>query len=328
MGHDVPVSAHSHPGVTTPEPGRPAYWAVVRGTFWGQFFAVLLLMAASFALTVLGLVGTTTKDLAFFWPWVIDGPWSLVASLGWAALVVAPIAWFVRFGVGDRTDDRLAYGWAFVAVAVGGYGALAAVDPGQGGALVILAVVATAGLVRGLAFERAGAVRRWPLAPVSRRVLLVALTSIALVAVLPYAVLHPFHAGNAGGDNATSSSWRDGAPTYSVKPGKQIEVFAQLELGRLPVDVERVTAAGVTGPLVVSAIDANRRETAYGAIPRTLPLTVPGRGELSLWLHLGLRGCPAAENASIDAVRVGYRTLGIRLTQTVRLDAPITLRCG
>jgi hypothetical protein len=77
----------------------------------------MCLFAIGVVLSLVSLVGLSTDNLRIYAPWVVDGFWPLLASLGWGLLVVALVAAFVRGGSAQPPSRVL----TMSSVAIGGY---------------------------------------------------------------------------------------------------------------------------------------------------------------------------------------------------------------
>jgi hypothetical protein len=169
---------------------RPDYWLVLRRVLLGQVAGSLSLLAIAAVLSWSSPASVDVSYLSMYSPWLIDGAWSLAATVGWGLLVVALVGTVVRAAVQARTGGTLSRGLTFVAVAIGGYGPT--VFDLSAAVRLTLSVTLTSAFVLGLVFERSGQPRRLPAAvELSRRRLAVALPIAAVVLVAPFALLHP-----------------------------------------------------------------------------------------------------------------------------------------
>lgn len=137
---------------TWEERPRAPLWELIKGVFWGE---VLGSLVATGVLVLLWLPHLTTfhgRGDKLFWPWPVDGAWTLVGDLSWAIVVVALLAWAVQLNAGDRTDPRLSFMWTWIAVAAAGYTGMAVRVSGPVQALI--AVLGGGVLLRVLGFKR------------------------------------------------------------------------------------------------------------------------------------------------------------------------------
>jgi hypothetical protein len=309
------VSAPARVDAPPVPPGRPRFWLLVLGTFWGQVLGTLAVLAC--ALPLLLLVEIPLVRDGFFWPWTVGDAWSLLANVAWSVVLVVPVAALVRIGVTHRAPAP-ALGWIVVAVAAGGYLTYAATE--NGGGRLVIAILATAALVRGLAYETSGAVRPWPL-PLRTRWLVAAVAGALLVGVVPYGLLHPFRALNGGGGPSGSSTDARGHQVYDVKPGHTVVATSDIGLGGGPVRVESIEPIGASRTLQVRDITVG---FAWPERGRSLPTNMRDETQ-QLNLRLAVPGCQPG--GAITAVRLHYRLHGLALAQTVRLSPPVAARC-
>jgi hypothetical protein len=149
------------------------------------------------------LVGVASSSFSIYAPWVIDGPWALVASIGWGVLVAALIGAILRERVAARTGVVVSPGLALVSVAIGGYAPW--LLSASGNARIALSLLLVPAVLQLVAFDHRGAARRLPRAvELSGRHLLATLGISALVLVLPYSLLHPLSIHGYGGSGAAS----------------------------------------------------------------------------------------------------------------------------
>jgi hypothetical protein len=317
------------------EPGRrPGYWKLFRNTAVSQIGAGICIFGVVVALSAASLVGASFNDLSMYAPWVIDGPWPLVASLGWGALVVACVSAFVRGRLGTPRPSRVL---TMSAVAITGYAPwLLAITPaGRAGLSLVLLPLALAVI----GYDARGRPRPLPrvLEP-STRALLAALVTAALALVAPYTLLHPFGvrgSGVGGNFTATASGY-----LYSARPGQLVQNMVGLQGSVFPITVIGAHLLGDTTPLRIAAVapgsnppvQAWVRVAPGGPIPPRRPVArFPARvgagGTFWIGWAVTLRHCPS-QQAGVTRLRISYRELGLTLTQTVALGSNSTLlRC-
>ncbi|HEY1775548.1 MAG TPA: hypothetical protein VGG41_05245 [Solirubrobacteraceae bacterium] len=304
----------------------PGYWLVLRRVLLGQVAGSLSLLAIATALSWSSLASVDVSSLAMYSPWLIDGAWSLAATVGWGLLVVALVGTLVRAAVQARVGTTLSRGLTFLAVAVGGYAPtlLELSAPAR----LILTVTLTSALVLVLAFEQSGEPRRLPAAvELSRRRLAVVLPIAAVVLVAPFALLHPLlsfaslERGAFGGNPNPQ-----GQSVYHLRPGGGMELETAMKPGHLPITVTAVRVLGTDGLLRVDAVTvtANSPPDPFVHVAPKLPLRVDAGHALWVSAKLTLVRC-RARAFSISAVRVSYRALGLSLTQSVPLDQSLSI---
>jgi len=304
---------------------RPDYWMVLRRVLLGEVIGSLCLLAIAMVLSWLSLASVDVSNMSMYSPWLIDGAWSLAASLGWGLLVVALIGSVVRAQVQTRTGGTLSRGLTFAAVAIGGYGP--ALFNLASGLRLLLSVVVTSALVLALAFERSGRPRALPAAvELSRRRLAVILPVVAVVLVAPFAVLHPLLSFASLETGAFSSSANPEAqPIYSLRPGGHIQIATAMKPGHLGITVTGAQILGAGGVLRVDWVTLSVNSPPELWIPlRPLPLRVDAGHALWIGARLTLVRC-AARAVTVSAVRVSYRELGLILTQAVPFDQDVTI---
>lgn len=318
----TPVRVGEHDG------RRPDYWVVLRRVLLGQVGGSLCLLLIAAVLSWLSLASVDVSNLSMYGPWVIDGAWSLAASIGWGVLVVALIGSIVRAQVQARVGGTLSRALMFAAVALGGYGP--AIFNENSAARVVLTVVTTPAFVLLLGFESSGQPRRLPAAvELSRRRLAVTLPLVAVVLVAPFAVLHPLLSFASLETGAFSSNPNPEAqPIYDLRPGGHIQVTTAMKPGHFPITVTGAKILGTAGVLRVDRVTVSVNSPPVSFIRQPpLPLRIDAGHALWIGAKLTLVRCSAGP-VTVAAVRVSYRELGLSLTQAVPLDQSTTVACG
>jgi hypothetical protein len=306
---------------------RPDYWVVWRRVLLAEVGGSLCLLAIAAVLSWTSLASVDVSNLSMYAPWLIDGPWSLAASLGWGLLVVALIGSIVRAQVQARTGRELSRGLTFAAVAIGGYGPT--VFNVSSAVRLVLTVSVTSALMLVLGFEHSGEPRRLPaLLEFSRRRLAVVLPVIAVVLVAPFAVLHPLLSFASLETGAFSSAPNpESQPIYYLRPGGHIQVATAMKPGHLPITVTGARILGTDGVLRVDRVTVSRDSPPYPftANNRTqLPLRVDAGHALWISAKLTLIRCVTSA-VTVSAVQISYRELGLALTQAVSIDQSTTV---
>jgi hypothetical protein len=306
--------------------GRPGYWAVLRRVLVGQIAGSLCLFLITVAVSQTSLASVDVSGMSIYAPWLIDGPWALAACAGWGLLVVALIGSIVRAQVGERAGVTLSRGLIFAAVAIGGYGPTL-FDLGSG-ARVVATVTLTSLLVLVAGFERSGAPRTLPGAfELSRRTLALILFATAVVAVAPFAVLHPLRSFASMESGPLSSNPNIEGLVYHLGEGGHFKLASAMKPAHVPITVTGVNFVGAGGLLRVDRVTVMRNYPAWPWGVRhhpPLPLHV-GAGQ-ALWVgaRLTLTRC-TTRTVRVSAVAVSYRELGLSLHQTVGLDQAVTV---
>ncbi len=305
-------------------PTRPGYWFTFRGVFPGLVAGAGCLWVVCVVLSLSSLVGLSSSSFAFYAPWVIDSPWSMAAMLGWGCLVSALAGSFVHRRMQRRTGVSLSRGLTLASVAAGGYAPwLVSTTPGG---RVALSLLATPAILRVAAFERSGQPRQLPArVELSRRRVVALLLCSALALVMPFALLHPFAlrgSGQSGSGSLVTSGW-----LYDAPPGTRVRADAGLQTGLFPVTVTSVHLVGQMQALRVLRVAIGDNGPVPGARARNLPVRIAAGDSVWISYTLALRYCPYPP-ASITRIRIGYRELGLALSQTVPLaDGNTLLSC-
>jgi hypothetical protein len=294
---------------------------VLLGAVGGSLCLWLIAEALSWA----SLASVDLSNLSMYAPWLIDGPWSLAASVGWGLLVVALIGSIVRAAVQARTGGTLSRGLTFAAVAIGGYApTLLSVSSAV---RLLLTVSLTSALMLVLAFEHSGEPRRLPAAfELSRRRLAVILPVVAIALVAPFAVLHPLLSFASLETGAFSSNPNpEPQSIYYLRPGGHIQVATAMKPGHLPITVTGAKILGTASVLRVTRVTVAGNSPPFPFRPSPpLPLRVDAGHALWISARLTLVRC-STRAVTVSAVRISYRELGLSLTQAVPLDQSTTV---
>jgi hypothetical protein len=304
--------------------GRPRYGTLFGSAAFAQIVGWLCLFVVSVLVSLSGIVGLSSGRLSVYAPWVIDGPWSLLASIGWGVLVSAVIAAILRERVVACTAVPVSRGLTVVSVAIGGYAPwlLTASGPGR----TVLSLLLVPAVLQLVAFEHSGGARALPRAvDLSGRHLVATLAISVLVLVLPYALLHPLAirgSGQSGGNFTTN----DSGFLYSVRPGQLVHAQSGIETGVLPITVTgvRPLASASDVRIVKVAIAGNVPLSELPVASGGLALAVPARHLLWVGFAVRLTDC-RSQAAGVTRIRISYRELGLSLSQTVPLAGSDTL---
>jgi hypothetical protein len=284
----------------------PGYPALLWATLGTQLVCGLLLWLTDIGLSIARLApGGGAADP--FLPWQINGLWALAGAAGWAYLLSRLIARRIVDRLIVRGVTAPGSGWTAVAVAVGGYGALAVGH--TTGIRVLLAAVITPLIIAAVAYTPDGRPRPWPV-PSGRRTRVAVATAAVLVS-LAYSVPHSFSAPGSGGSYATGVT--------RLTAGGTVEIDIGLSDHLLPTELTGVTLdqAGVVRSVILSG--------APGTLPGgRLPAQLAA-GEQWLTMHVGI-SCPASPT-TISHATLHYRVLGISTSQRIALGESVRLAC-
>jgi hypothetical protein len=134
-------------------------------------------------------------------------------------------------------------------------------------------------------------------------VVIAASSGVLLAVVAPYGVMHPV--------TLLSLS----PPTTRVAAGTVVRPLFELRNAGL-ADM-RVTGMRLTEPSPFAVAPASTSEG----------FSLSGHSSAIVGLTLRVRGCAAGDHWPIDRLRVDYRVLGVRASETVMLDRPLFYRC-
>jgi len=299
--------------------GRPGYLRLLPGVLWGQILGSVGLWVLCVVLSFASLVGVGGVTWIYL-PWSISGAWSLAAAVGWGTLVAALIAGAVRDGVRRRAADAPALLWTTIAVALAGYGSMALGS--TAGARIALSVLLAPLTVRLLAFTADGRARPAPASPYLPRPRTLILLAVALA--VPYSVTHPFAAQGSGVSGPGAGQGSD--YRFAVGPGRPVSVDVGLSSARFAAHVTGVAPVGRTADVRTVAVAVTLDGASPASASTRLPSRVPAGSQPWISLSVALRRCPSAP-ATVTGVRLGYRMLGLELTQQVALEQPVELTC-
>lgn len=281
-------------------PTRPGFWNVLWRVALGMFAASLAVELLQWLADRLGVVarastGYPSSSLLDV-PFGPNGTWSGIADVaawGLAGCVVTlALAAALTLGTGLRVAaSRVSLVVVFAGPYVVPFGHGAA--PGR----VTFAWVAGSLFLQRFAFVP----EAWSL---RRQAVVIAASSAALLAVVaPYGVIHP----------VTLESLSPS--TTHVSAGTVVRPLFELRNAGL-ADMT-VTGMRLTEPSPFTVTPASPSE----AFP------VSGHSSAVVGLTLRVRGCTAGDHWPIDRLRVDYRVLGFRTSETVLLDRPLFYRC-
>jgi hypothetical protein len=304
-------------------PGRPGYWLTFRGAAFAQITAGIFLWAIGAVASLAGLIGLQVQGSSLYEPWVIDGPWGLLAALGWGLLVVALVGWSVRERLEARTGQRLSRVLTFASVAIGGYAPWLVTTTVSG--RVALSLLLMPAVARALIFEHSGAARRLPFAEPRALAVAFALLVAGFVLVLPYSALHPLVADGSGQSGPSADTSGTSGYVYDVHPGEIVEASAGLQTGLFPITVSAVKVLANASLVHVVKVTLGSNMPFDRPRPASdFHVRIGARQSLWVGYAISLRRC-ASFPVGVTRIRVSYRELGIALEQTVALGANNTL---
>jgi hypothetical protein len=299
----------------TLEGAPPRLFKLLGAVLGGEVLAAVTLWVACIILGIAGLAPMAGAEWAWL-PWQIDGAWALVGAVGWGYLVCSLVAALVSNGITRRGYDKPDTTWLRIAIAVSGYGAMAAGH--TPGARMALAVIAGAVVIRSVVFTHDGTARRWrwSLTPREQRLTML----VAVLVGFSYSGLHPFAVDGSGGTFASTG--------VVGHVGRAAEVDVGLSSARLPTQVTGVTLTGSgAAHFRVSAIVVSRDASPYIGYPllRTrLPHEVPAGHSMWISAKVTLVSCA---DISVNTLVLHYRMLGISTSETMPLQDPLRLSC-
>jgi len=291
---------------------------------FAQIAGGLCLFAGGALLSWTSLVGLGSgSNVSIYAPWVIDGPWAFVASIGWAALVVALIGSILRGRIKAHDGALLSSGLTLGSVAIGGYTPwlLSATPTGRLG----LSLFLMPAVLRLVAFDGSGQPRVVPWRiELPRRLRVGALLCAAAALVGPYALLHPFAIHGSGQSGGTFTNTASGF-LYSARPGEAVQAEAGLQLGLFPITVTDVRLVALPREIRVLRVTLGSNPPLLQPTPHArLHARVGARHSLWIGYAVTLTRCPS-QTAAITRIRISYRELGLSLTQTVPLAGSNTI---
>jgi hypothetical protein len=307
-----------------PPRNGPGYWRLFGVSALAQLAGGVCLFVGVAVLSWTSLVGLNSgSNLLIYAPWVIDGPWGLVASIGWAALVSVLIGSILvarveaRFGV----PSSRVLTWA--SVAMGGYlpWLLTATPTGRLG----LSLFLMPAVLRLVAFDGSGQPRMLPPRfDIPRRFRFTALFCVAAVLVGPYALLHPL-AVHGTGESGGSFTTTDSGYLYQAQAGQPVQAEVGLQVGVFPITVTAVRLVGLPrGVRLIRIALGSSPPLLRASLTAQLPGRVAARHSLWIGYAVALTRCPR-QPLAITRIKLSYRELGLSLTQTVPLAASNTL---
>jgi hypothetical protein len=245
---------------------------------------------------------------------VLSGPWSILAAAGWATLVVALIAALVRGTIANSLNVEIARLWTVVAVALGGYLPWLLHSPDR--TKVLASAVLTPLLLRTLAFDDSGNVRRAP--SLTSRKLWPFLVPLTLLLVVPYSLTHPFIAqGESGGSGMSNGVFSD-----TVRVGHGVTIDSGIAGSHFTAELAGVSLYGETAGLQIVRV----RVSATPFDGRSLSFRLPATAQRWIALTIKLRSC-ATPPLTISGLRLRYRMFGLSLAQKVALVNPVQVTC-
>jgi hypothetical protein len=308
---------------------RPGYWLITRRVLLGQALGTVMLLAFAALLSSTSLITIDMSSLSIYEPWIIDGPWSLLAALGWGLLVVTVVGSLVRAEVTRRTGVRLSRTLTLAAVALGGYAPTLLEE--TRGARVVLTVLATAALVRALAFAPDGSARVLPSrAEPTRRSLAALFLATTVAVVIPFAILHPLLSLGSIDNGAFSSAANpsDAPALANLSPGGHLGFQTALKPEHFAITITAIQLVGAGGALRTDHRYLNVNSPyvgpPFGPPALALPLHVAPAQAFWIDYRLTLTRC-TRRPLELSAVRISYRELGLSLEQTVPLDQRLTI---
>ena len=309
---------------TTISARRPlGYWQLFRSTAVVQIIGgVLLFVFGNFALSPAGVVALPINaPLAVYAPWVVDGMWALLASLGWGCAVSVLLGVVISKRAARQSPGAASRTLAAMAVTITGYGPWLLTDNVEIRALASLLLLP--GVLRGVAFDRTGRPRRVPrgleLSPLHVATTL-AVSIFALA--LPYSLLHPFAVRTTIRDTPESISGAD--VTVPVEPGRAWNLAVGLQAGDFPLTVTAVRPVYVGSNFSIGDFRGNgHRLSPVGGVARTR-IQLEARGQLWIAYVFTLDGC-SDRPAGLAGISVTYRQLGLTFRHSVSLADNQTL---
>ena len=306
-----------------PSRNGAGYWRLFGASALAQLAGGVCLFAIVAVLSWTSLLGLNSgSNLLIYAPWVIDGPWVLVASIGWAALVSVLIGSFLVARVETRFGVPPSRVLTWASVAMGGYlpWLLTTTPKGRLG----LSLFLMPAVLRLVAFGGSGQPRVLPPRfDIPRRSLFTALFCVAAVLVGPYALLHPLAVHGTGGGGSFTTT--DAGYLYQERLGQPLQAEVGLQVGVFPITVTGVRLVGLPRRirLIRIALESSPLLLPTSATAR-LPARIAARQSLWIGYAVALTRCPS-QPVAITRIKLSYRELGLSLTQTVPLAGSNTL---
>ena len=315
------VGAYAGP----PQKG-PGYWRLFGASTFAQLAGGVCLFGIVAVLSWTSLVGVNSgSNLLIYAPWVIDGPWVLVASIGWAAIVSMLIGSILVGRVGTRFGAPPSRALTSASVAMAGYLPWLVTTAPTG--RLWLSLLLMPAVLRLVAFDGSGQPRALPPRfAMPRRFRFAAVLCVVAGLVGPYALLHPLsvHGTGESSGNFTSTGY-----LYQARPGRPVQAEVGLQVGVLPITVTGVRLVDVPHGIRVIKVALGSSPLLLSPAPTTdLPARVAARHSLWIGYAVALTRCPS-QPLAITRIKLSYREVGLSLTQTVPLAGSDTLlTCG
>ena len=313
----------------------PPWWPVIWATFLGYLLALVFGFVAWVALLLSGVVhsgGTwgAYPEVPLEWPYLSNGLWSVLANGVFIVAGLGLAAWTVQRLVDGKTRHEVSFTAVFATLVVTGY-APAVAYPGLLPFNGILALVATAALVRWLALDRSPPSRgRW-------RVAGFGLAAVAASAAVAYGVFHPLWFEAAVSPVAGRETTLHGERVVVYRPA-----YTKLVPYEFSLDNAGFADVVVTGLELPDRLGLIRLESVReGPAPLVLrpaslramshpreEFAIAGRGTTFITMVLRIPGCRSVSATTlVDRVRVRYRVLGVERSAPVPLVPAPALRC-
>ncbi|HEV3408264.1 MAG TPA: hypothetical protein VG079_06210 [Gaiellaceae bacterium] len=270
-------------------------------------------------------------EVPFEWPYLSNGLWSVLANGVFIVAGLGLAAWTVQRLVAEKTRHDVSFTAVFATLAVTGYAPVVAY-PGLLPFNGILALVATAALVRWVALDRPRPPSRgrWRGAGFG-------LAAGAASAAVAYGVFHPLWFQAAVSPLAGRETTLHGERVIAYRPANTKLVpyeFSLQNAGFADVVVTGIELAdrphlirleGVReGPAPLVLRPASLRAMSH----RRDEFVIPGRGTTFITMVLRIPGCRSVSATTlVDRVRVRYRVLGVERSAPVPLVPAPALRC-
>lgn len=308
-------------------PKRPGYWRLFGASAFAQLAGGVCLFGVVAVLSWTSVVGVNSgPNLLIYAPWVIDGPWALAASIGWAAFVSMLIGSILASRAMARSGATSSV-LIWASVAIGGYvpWLVTASSAGRTG----LSLFAMPAVLRVVAFDGDGQPRLLrPRFEIPRGIRVAALLGLAGALVAPFTLLHPLSVHGSGGAGGYLSTG-DSGYLYRALPGEPAQVEVGLQVGLFPITVTGVRLVDVPrGVRVIRVVLGSDAPLLRSQPTTSAPVHVAARQLLWIGYAAALTRCPG-QPVAITRIRLSYRELGLSLSQTVPLAGSNTfITCG
>ncbi len=293
------------------KPSEPPGWLwFAAWAIFGGIVSAILVALGLVAVSGLRLLPDTATD-GTSRPWEADGVWPLAADLGYGLLFGFALAWTIRVAVRGRRDGWDLRLWP-IACAV----ALAtASDPKQPGATALVLIVVVA---RQIALTPASGVRPRR----SATMVIAASTAALLIATFTYQPFHPLLATFPGHRNQLmANDYGFGSSRHS--PARAL----RFQLENAGIGTVMVRSLHVVGPNA-RLLRMEGLESLPAGHPLDRNSSFGGRVRLS---EAACRTDAARDripSASVDALVVRVKTLGLVRTQRFEVKPSADLFCG